>query len=270
MSVTVTFLGSGTSHGVPMIGCSCPTCRSPDPRDKRTNASLLLAGEEGRVLIDCGRDFRQQALRHSLTGLDALLVTHTHFDHVAGIDDLRVFTAQRREPLPLRGLPEHLDYLSRYIFHYLFDGTAQKGGGITSLALTPVEGTFEAAGMLFEPLPVLHGRLGILGYRFLDCAYISDVSSIPEGTLERLQGLEVLILDALRFRPHSTHFSLEEATGIVRRLAPRRAYFTHICHDMMHAAVDPLLRDPGSPFFSGVEAHLACDGLSFTLGSSDS
>ncbi|MBA7567068.1 Ribonuclease BN [subsurface metagenome] len=153
----LTFLGTGTSHGVPMIACSCPTCTSADPRDVRTNASVLISVGGKNILIDCGRDFHQQAVKHRLDRVDHVLLTHTHFDHIAGIDDLRVFTSRRREPIPVFGMQDHLAYLRTYIYHYLFDPNVQKGGGIADIDLVTVNGRFLLEGVLIEPLPVYHG-----------------------------------------------------------------------------------------------------------------
>jgi phosphoribosyl 1,2-cyclic phosphate phosphodiesterase len=261
----LTFLGTGTSHGVPMIGCSCPTCLSTDPRDQRTNASVLITFRGKRFLVDCGRDFRQQALRWRLDGLDYVLITHTHFDHVAGIDDLRVFTAGRERPLPLMGMAEHLEYLKSYIYHYLFEPQTQRGGGLTEVELVAVEGRFLLEGLAIETLPVFHGRMEILGYRFGSCAYLSDVSGIPNATLQKLFNLELLILGALRHTEHPTHLSLPQALAVVRELKPRRTYLTHLCHDVLHEQVERRLAEPGDPYFTGQEVHLAYDGLSLEI-----
>lgn len=259
--MTVTFLGTGTSHGVPMIGCSCATCTSTDPRDNRTNSSVMIAVRGRNILVDCGKDFRQQALRERLTRVDYVLLTHTHFDHVAGIDDLRVFNKPRGEGIPLFGRKEHLDYLKTYIYHYLFDPNVQRGGGVTELELVAVDGRFLLEGQVVEALPVFHGSLPILGYKLGGLAYLSDVSAIPNATLQRLYGLDVLVLGALRYTPHPTHFNLEQALEIVREVRPRRAYFTHMAHDLLHAEAEEQLRDAGSASAGGAEVHLAYDGL---------
>ena len=263
-SIILTFLGTGTSHGVPMIGCECPTCCSDDPRDKRSNASLLLSVGRKNILVDCGRDFRQQALRQGLKDINYVLVTHTHFDHIAGLDDLRVYSRRERDSIPVLGLQEHLTYLKTYIFHYLFDGSAQVGGGLADLELIALDSHFLLEGIMFEPLPVQHGRLPVLGYKFLNCAYISDASLIPEATLKRLYGLDILIIDALRYRPHSTHFNLEQALRLIAELKPARSYLTHIAHDIRHRELDEKLKDPDSEFYApGVEP--AYDGLTLEL-----
>jgi phosphoribosyl 1,2-cyclic phosphate phosphodiesterase len=260
-ATSVTVLGSGTSHGVPMIGCDCLTCRSRDPRDRRTNASILVEAGGESILVDCGRDFRNQAIRERIRRVDHVLITHTHFDHVAGIDDLRVFNHLQGASIPLHGLPEHLGELREHTYHYLFDPSIQRGGGVAELELVPLEGPVVLGGMVFEPLPVLHGRLEILGYRFGDSAYISDASAVPEATVARLAGLDLLVIDALRFRPHSTHISIHEALALVDRLRPSRTYFTHICHDVLHEEVEEGLRDRLSGYWAPGEVHLAWDGL---------
>ena len=259
-------LGSGTSHGVPMIGCDCAACTSPDPRDRRTNASLLVKVGERNILIDCGKDFRHQAVREGIRRIDHVLLTHTHFDHIGGIDDLRVFNHLQRDGIPLYALPDHLEYLRRYTYHYLFDPTVQRGGGLTDLKLVDLRGNVELEGLVFEPLPVFHGRLEILGFRFGDCAYISDVSHIPPATLERLLGLDVLILDALRFRPHSTHLCIDQALRLVGDLAPRRAFFTHLTHDVLHEEAEAGFRTHTSGYHAPSGVHLCYDGLTIQKG----
>ncbi len=260
----LTILGSGTSHGVPMIGCSCPTCLSEDPRDKRTNASLLIESRGRNILIDCGRDFRQQALRHRLEGVDYILLTHTHFDHVAGIDDLRVFS-RRGRPIPLFGNPAHLSYLKTYIYHYLFDPGIQRGGGVAELDLVAVGERFLLDGFLFETLPAWHGELEVYGYKFGGCAYLSDVSRLPKATMQKLYNLEVLVLGALRHTPHPTHFTLSQALELAAEVRPRRLFFTHLCHDILHEEVESAFSQKGSPYYTTLDAHLAYDGLELQL-----
>jgi phosphoribosyl 1,2-cyclic phosphate phosphodiesterase len=263
--VKLTFLGTGTSHGVPMIGCSCRTCSSEDHRDNRTNACLHISAGERSILIDCGRDFRQQALRERLGSVDYVLLTHTHFDHVAGIDDLRVYTYGREEPIPVLGMAEHLEYLKSRIYHYLFDEETQKGGGVAHLALVAVKGRFSLDGLTFEPLQAFHGRLPVLGYRFGRCAYLCDVSRVPTATMERLYDLELLIVNALRHEPHPTHLSLGQAVELVTELKPRRAFFTHMSHDVLHEEVEAELTRPGGRYYTSAEVHLAYDGLRIDL-----
>jgi phosphoribosyl 1,2-cyclic phosphate phosphodiesterase len=261
----LTILGSGTSHGVPMIGCSCPTCLSEDPRDSRTNASLLIESRGKNILIDCGRDFRQQALRHRLERVDYILLTHAHFDHVAGIDDLRVFSRHGR-PIPLFGSQAHLTYLRKYIYHYLFDSTIQRGGGVAELDLVAVGERFLLEGLMFETLPARHGEIEVYGYKFGRCAYLSDVSRLPNSTLQKLYDLDVLVLGALRHTPHPTHFTLSQALELASELKPRRLFFTHLCHDVLHAEVEEAFGRRGSPYYTPLDAHLAYDGLQIEVG----
>jgi phosphoribosyl 1,2-cyclic phosphate phosphodiesterase len=243
-----------------MIGCSCPTCLSADPRDNRTNASLLIESRGRNILIDCGRDFRQQALRHQLERVDYLLLTHTHFDHVAGIDDLRVFS-RKGQPIPLFGNPAHLAYLKTYIYHYLFDPAIQRGGGVTELDLVAVGERFLLDGFLFETLPAWHGELEVYGYKFGGCAYLSDVSRLPKATLQKLYNLEVLVLGALRHAPPPTHFTISQALELASEVKPRRLYLTHLCHEVRHETVEDSLSRKDGPYRAGLEAHLAYDGL---------
>jgi phosphoribosyl 1,2-cyclic phosphate phosphodiesterase len=265
MRMKLTFLGTGTSHGVPMIGCSCRTCLSENPKDKRTNACLHIALGNRSILIDCGRDFRQQALRERLPGVDYVLLTHTHFDHVAGIDDLRVYTYHREEPIPVLGMAEHLQYLKTYIYHYLFDETIQKGGGVARLSLIAIQERFSLDGLMFEPLRAFHGELPVLGYKFAKCAYLCDVSRVPPATLQKLYGLDLLILNALRHEPHPTHLSLGEALELVAELEPRRTFLTHMSHDVLHEEVEAELALLGGRYHVKTEVHLAYDGLALEL-----
>ena len=244
-----------------MIGCDCPTCRSKDPRDNRTNSSVLLAAGERRILIDCGRDFRAQALRHGLRRLDALLLTHAHYDHIAGMDDLRVFTSRGRGSLPVYGPAAHLQVVREHSFRYLFEGNGHAGGGIASLDLRPITGPVEIRGLEFRPVAVLHGNTGVFGYRFADCAYLPDVSRLPDAALEALQGLKLLIIDGLRYRPHVSHLSVDQAVAVSRTLAAERTLLTHVCHDVLHADLEARLRRE-----TGEAVGLACDGLEVDLG----
>jgi phosphoribosyl 1,2-cyclic phosphate phosphodiesterase len=257
----LTFLGTGTSHGVPMIACTCPTCRSPDVRDARTNSSILLSQRGKNLLVDCGRDFHAQAIKQGIERIDYLLLTHTHFDHIAGIDELRVFTSRQQQSIPIFGKQEHLSYIKQYIYHYLFDKEVQKGGGIANVDLVALNGRFLLEGILIEPLPVYHGRMEILGYRFGNIAYLSDVSAIPKSTRQKLYGLDTLILGTLRHKEHPTHFNFSQALEVVAELQPKRAFFTHICHDVLHEAVDRQFADPGSAYYSPLDVRLAYDGL---------
>ena len=252
----VTFLGTGTSHGVPMIGCDCTTCRSSDPHDRRLRPSIYLEVDDGpALLVDAGPDLRQQALAHDIRRVDAVLFTHGHADHILGIDELRRFNALQQRAMPCYGDAVTLSEI-RQMFGYVFNPATPKGGGVPALELVTVDGPFLAAGQRVVPVPLLHGTRPILGFRFGAFAYLTDCSRIPDESWPLLQGVEILVLDALRTRPHPTHFSVEEALEVTARIAPRRAYFTHMCHDLPHGATCARLP-------AGVE--LAYDGLVVTL-----
>lgn len=244
MTVTLLVLGSGTSQGVPAIGCRCETCRSSDPRDSRLRPSVLLSVDGVNILIDTSSDFRQQMLRHAVTRIDAVLYTHHHFDHIGGFDDLRQFNFLQREAMKLYGLDETLEQI-RVTFRYAFGGARQSGGGLPSAHMQSVRGgeLFTAAGLPVTPVPVNHGVLPILGYRIGDVAYLTDLNEIPPDSYPLLENLDVLVLDALRHHAHPTHYSLEEAIETARRIGAQRTFFTHIAHNIHHERDSVLLPD---------------------------
>ena len=239
MKATVTVMGSGTSMGVPTIGCDCRVCRSEDPHDRRTRPSVLLAYDGRNVLIDTTPDFREQALREHLHKLDAVVYTHAHADHILGLDDLRPLTFHRDGRIPLYAQAETAEVLRR-MFAYIFDG-AYKYGGLAQVELREFAGPLQLAGATFVPVPVLHGDAIIHGYRFGAAAYLTDFSEVPESSLAMLEGLDVVFLDALRHRPHPTHSTVENSVKLAQRLAARRTYFTHICHDLPHEETNAAL-----------------------------
>lgn len=231
----VTFLGTGTSHGVPMIGCACAVCRSDDPRDRRLRPSIHLAVTDGpALLVDTATDLRQQALTHRLTRVDAVLYTHSHADHVMGLDELRRFNVLMQAPMPMYADARTAAELRR-IFAYAFTPPAQSGGGVPQLDLREIAGPFTVGGVAVVPVPLLHGRLPILGFRLGRFAYLTDCSAIPEPSFDLLRGLDVVVIDALRHRPHPTHFTLAEAIAAAERIGAAQTLFTHICHDLPHA-----------------------------------
>ena len=248
----VTVLGSGTSAGVPMIGCSCDTCHSTDPRDTRLRPSIYIDVADGpKILVDTSTDLRQQALTHGLRRVDAILFTHSHVDHILGLDEVRRFNILQRQTIPVYAdAPTAADL--RRTFHYVFDPPSEKGGGVPQIELATIDGPFECCGVRIVPVPLYHGPRQILGFRFGTFAYLTDCNRIPDDSWPLLPDLDVLILDTLRHRPHPTHFSVKESLDVVARLRPRRTYFTHMCHDLPHAATNASL-PPG--------VELAYDGL---------
>jgi phosphoribosyl 1,2-cyclic phosphate phosphodiesterase len=237
--VKITVLGSGTSHGVPFIGCTCAVCTSVDPRDKRTRPSILIDletdGPTRYVLVDTSTDLRQQCLANGVTRVDAILFTHAHADHVCGFDDIRRFNRLQNAPLACFGSAATLADLRR-TFAYAFAPATQQGGGLPQARLLTLGGGPFCLGRVeVVPVPVMHGRLPVLGFRIGSFAYLTDCNAIPDASWPLLDGVTTLVLDALRRRPHSTHFNLDEAVAVVRRLGAPRAYFTHVSHDLAHA-----------------------------------
>ena len=232
MKATLTVLGSGTSMGVPTIGCDCAVCHSTDPHDRRTRPSIMVEYDGRLVLIDTTPDFREQAIREHIDHVDAVLYTHTHADHILGIDDLRPLSFHRPGKIPLYARPEAAEFL-RNMFRYIFDAD-YKFGGIARVELKNIDGSMELFGARFEPIPIIHGDTEILGFRFGSAAYLTDFSDVPDSSMKLLHGLDILFLDALRHKPHPTHSSVENSLRIVNELRPKRAFFTHICHDLPH------------------------------------
>ena len=239
MKATLTVLGSGTSMGVPTIGCACAVCHSADPHDRRTRPSILLEYGGKFVLIDTTPDFREQAIRENIRQLDAVLYTHSHADHILGIDDLRPLSFHRDGGIPLYARPEAAEIL-RTMFRYIFEPD-YKFGGIARVQLKPIDGPVKLFGACFEPVTVIHGDTEIYGFRFGAAAYLTDFSDIPDQSFAQLEHLDILFLDALRHKPHPTHSTVENSLKIVERVKPRRAFFTHICHDLPHQATNATL-----------------------------
>lgn len=254
MALRVTVLGSGTSSGVPVIGCECRVCTSRDPRNRRTRTGVWLEWEGASVLIDTATDLREQALRERIPRVDAVLFTHAHADHIFGLDELRIYNFRQRAAIPCYGSPATLAKL-RQTFAYVFEA-GEEGGGKPQLALTPIDGPFDLAGRRVTPVPVRHGGSEVLGFRIGRFAYVTDVSAIPESSLALLAGLEVLILGALRYRRHPTHMTLAEASAAAERIGAGRTFFTHLAHDVDAAALDIALPPA---------VDLAHDGLRFEL-----
>jgi phosphoribosyl 1,2-cyclic phosphate phosphodiesterase len=240
MKATLTVLGSGTSMGVPTLGCDCAVCQSPDPHDKRTRPSVMIEYGGKVVLIDTTPDFYMQAIRERITHVDAVFYTHTHADHILGIDDLRPLSYRLKpQKLPLYARPDAAAFL-RKMFSYIFDAGYQFGS-LPQLELKPIDGPLEVFGVRFEPIVLIHGDAQIYGYRFGSAAYLTDHSEIPESSFDHLEGLDILFLDALRHKPHPTHSTVQNSLRIVERLKPKRAFFTHICHDLAHETTNATL-----------------------------
>ncbi len=249
----ITFLGTGTSHGVPVIGCDCDVCTSANPKNRRFRTSALLENHDGHnLLIDASVDFRQQALRAKIHTLTDILITHEHADHIFGLDDTRIFTRHNG------GVNVHLDARCdkrlRQVYDYVYGAAIQEGGGLPKFNNILIEAgdTFQVKTFTITPVPILHGKLPILGFRINNLAYLTDCSYIPETSFAYLNDLDLLVLDALRPNPHPTHFSLSEAVEAAQRIGARQTYFTHITHRLEHEATNAAL-PPG--------IELAYDGL---------
>jgi phosphoribosyl 1,2-cyclic phosphate phosphodiesterase len=257
-TLRLTVLGSGTSMGVPSLGCACSVCRSADPRDNRTRPSVLLSRNGRHVVIDTTPDFRFQCLRAGVERLDAAVYTHGHADHILGLDDIRAFSMRQKANVPLYAAEETIAILRR-TFPYVFDDSPAVST-IPEVELHAIRGPFEMLGTTITPVAAQHGLIGVLGFRFGRAAYLTDFSSVPDSSKALLRGLDDLILDALRDTPHPMHQTVEQALQLVGELAPQRAWFTHIAHDLPHAATNERLRAAGFP-----HVQLAYDGLSFEV-----
>ena len=247
------FLGTGTSYGVPMIGCECEVCTSDDPRNRRTRASVLFRYDGHTVLVDTSIDLRFQFLAQGIHHLDAVLYTHGHADHLHGLDDLRAIST-RHGPLDLYANAQTAAVITES-FRYIFD-EGEAVSEVPSVRLHTLDGPFELFGETFWPIELEHGRMPILGYRVHDIAYLTDCSGIPDPSLRMLGKLKALVIDAVRFRPHPTHFSVDEAVEVIGILKPERAYLTHISHHLDHETVSEMLPE---------NVELAYDGLRLTV-----
>jgi riboflavin kinase/FMN adenylyltransferase len=254
----LTVLGSGTSMGVPTIGCHCAVCTSNDPRDNRMRTSVLLSRNGQNVLIDTTPDFRTQALRVGINQIEAVLLTHGHADHVMGFDDLRPLSVGRSQPMPVYGNKQAFEIVRR-AFSYAFDGKP-KLSTVPSVILKEIDGPFELLGVKITPIPLVHGEMTVLGFRFGRAAYLTDFNSVPESSFALLQGLDDVILDALRDTPHPMHQTVEQALELVEKIKPKHAWFTHIAHDLGHAATNERLRKQGH-----ANVQLAYDGLKLEI-----
>lgn len=280
MAIELVFLGTGTSAGVPMIGCDCDVCRSPDPRDHRTRPSVLIRYNEAQAkpiaasddaakpmqrqfIIDAAVEMRQQVIRHRVNRIDGVFITHAHADHIFGLDDLRRFNAVMGEAIDVYTESSTHNYLKQ-IFPYVFaEGHNPNRGFVPKLvpqSIAPGE-TIGRFGARWRAIRLMHGRMPILGFRIdlagQSLAYCTDVSTIPDESMADLEGLDVLVIDALRYREHPTHMTVDQALEVIDRVKPKRAYFTHIAHDIMHAELEPKLPE---------HVFLSFDGLVVSTG----
>lgn len=254
----IRFLGTGTSHGIPVAGCSCRVCRSHDSRDQRWRTSILVEDGPTSILVDSGPEFRLQAIRAGISRLDAVLLTHAHADHIMGLDDLRPFMVKG----PLRILGDRATLAEvRQRFSYAFE-EGQVGGGKPSFELEPCgEEAFTIGSISIQRIGLLHGRLAVSGWRFGDFAYLTDCSAIPESSLALLSGLRYAAIDGLRQKPSTTHFTFSEAIAAARGLRLEKVWITHICHESSHGEIEEYCRQEGSD----VGAEPAWDGLDLAL-----
>lgn len=246
----ITMLGSGTSVGVPVIACECSVCTSESPRNKRLRCGLHVDFGDLSILVDTPTDLRQQALRYSIPRVDAVLFTHAHADHVFGLDELRIYNYRQRQAIPCYGSPNTLQAL-RKLFSYVFE-KGETGGGKPKLTLHEVDGPFPLGEHEIIPVPIMHGALKVLGYRFGTFAYVTDCNAVSKSSFELLREVEVLVLGALRYSPHPTHFTIGEAIDLSQALGVPRTILTHLGHEVDHD-------NPEIPLPSGVE--FGFDGL---------
>jgi len=247
----LTFLGTGTSHGIPVVGCNCNICRLRGTKNERSRASVLFEVNGKNILVDTATEFRLQAVRQGIRRVDALLLTHDHADHLHGIDDLRPLC---NPSIPVHAAPPVLEEI-RKRFDYIFHEHTE-GGGTPSLDLIPIESAFTIDGISVIPIPLMHGSKPVYGYRIGSTAYCTDCSFIPEASRPLLEDLEVLVIDGLRMERHSTHFSIPQALDEIARIKPRCAYLTHLCHTVEHDALGRILPD---------NVFVSYDGLSLPL-----
>ncbi len=256
----IIFLGTGTSQGVPMIGCDCPVCRSADPRDNRTRSSIYLRHGDFGLLVDTGPDLRTQCLREGISVCDAVIFTHSHTDHIMGFDDLRRFCdARPSRTIPIYASSPTMADIQR-VFSFAFDGKNRFPGYLNPIPHL-VDGPFSLGGLEITPLPAPHGRAIVNGYLFRRegrplLAYLSDCKAVPDPVRELIAGVEILVLDALRHKPHPTHMNLEEALAAAEAIRPGRTLLTHLCHDLGHAETESDLPPGVRIAFDGLRLHL--------------
>jgi phosphoribosyl 1,2-cyclic phosphate phosphodiesterase len=255
--IQLLFLGTGTSAGIPMIGCHCPVCTSSDPHDQRLRPSVVISYDQRRVLVDTTPELRLQCIRFGVEMIDAVVYTHGHADHIMGLDDVRRFNALRGGPLDVWADDPTRAVLDRCFGYAFKEPTPEMKVFRPHLIHKRIDGPFEIAGMSWIPIPLVHGDMEILGFRIGSLAYCTDVSFIPEPSFDLLKDLDVLVLDALQHKKHATHFTLEEAVGAARRIGAKKTFFTHIAHGMAHEATNAILPEG---------MRLSYDGLTVACG----
>ncbi len=247
----ITFLGTGTSHGVPVIACHCSVCQSKDPKNHRTRPSIVITLDDKNILVDTSPELRLQVIRCGIEDIDAILFTHDHADHLHGLDDVRAFSAIQGFSIPCYGSPATLDRI-RTVFNYAFQ-LQHLGGGIPQLELVTIDGPFQLFSVEIVPIDLLHGNTQVLGFRIGNFAYVTDCNLIPPSSMDLLRALDLLVLDALRWQPpHPTHFIIPESLEIVEQLRSKQTYFTHMTHDVEHHSTNARLPK---------NVQLAYDGL---------
>lgn len=252
----VTLLGCGTSSGVPAIGCDCDTCTSDDPKDKRLRCSCFIETHTANILIDTSPDFRQQALIHKINRIDAILYTHAHFDHIGGFDEIRGFNFINDSPIPLY-LTEKTFKDLRRTFIYAFEEPEQIGGGVPMVDVNFIDtDIFKVNDVVITPIPMMHGKMETRGFKIGDFAYCTDANFIPDSSIELLRGIKILVLDALKYTKHSTHYNLEEAIEVANLIGAEQVFFTHLTHAINYSECGKTL---------GAGKNLAYDGLKLTI-----
>ena len=252
----ITFLGTGASPGIPMLGCNCPVCTSNNAKNKRLRASILVQSNGHNYLVDTSSDLRQQCLKSGVKNIDAIFFTHHHADHILGLEELRAFYFFQKKAIPCYGNETTFDEIKK-TFHYVFEPNPDYQGTVSQLDLLPVNGeTINFSELKVKPLEIDHGSLKIIGYKFNNSAYITDCNNIPEKTEPELRNLDLLILNALRYKPHPTHFNFEEAIKNVQRLKPKRVLFTHMNHEVDHETANNELPSPIELAYDGMTVEI--------------
>ncbi len=255
MSLSITFLGTGGSSGTPQIGCSCKTCLSTDTRNKRLRPSICIHYNSANIVIDTSPEFRMQMLDNNITHLDGIIYTHGHADHIMGLADIRPFNFSQNSPVPVYADPVTLGHIKNS-FSFMFNAPEEFKKYYPQATVYNINGPFEIKGLTFIPLTVYHYKMPVQAFRFDNCAYITDVNTLPEECFDQLKGLDCLILEAFQFEKHISHFSLEEAVEIARRIEAKRTFLTHISHDIEHEYVSSILPS---------DIKLAYDGLNLKI-----